>query len=128
MGRRRLRHPQHRSLPALLERARHNEQAQVEILESLEAFPSTLPAKRESAYAGWVSISVGCTTTLHVLHRAVAAWQGGRSSSGDILAEVQALVNEGVLEVTLLGQNVNSYGVSFADPELPRDRGAFASC
>ncbi|MDJ0108446.1 tRNA (N6-isopentenyl adenosine(37)-C2)-methylthiotransferase MiaB, partial [Rhodococcus erythropolis] len=46
------------SLPALLDRARHNQRAEVEILEALEAFPSTLPAKRESAYAGWVSISV----------------------------------------------------------------------
>ncbi len=46
---------------------------------------------------------------------------------GDILAEVQSLAEEGVLEVTLLGQNVNAYGVSFADPLLPRDSGAFAS-
>src|SRR4029079_11782165 len=44
------------ALPALLDRARHNAEAQVEILESLEVFPSTLPTKRESAYAGWVSI------------------------------------------------------------------------
>ena len=42
------------SLPTLLERARHNNEAQIEILESLEVFPSTLPSKRESAYAGWV--------------------------------------------------------------------------
>src|SRR5689334_23934094 len=51
------------SLPVLLERARHNEEAQVEILESLEVFPSTLPARRESAAAAWVSISVGCNNT-----------------------------------------------------------------
>src|SRR5437764_14981941 len=51
------------SLPALLERARHNAAAEVEILESLEVFPSTLPAKRESTYSGWVSISVGCNNT-----------------------------------------------------------------
>lgn len=51
------------ALPALLERARHNDEAQVEIVESLEQFPSVLPAKRESAYAGWVSISVGCNNT-----------------------------------------------------------------
>ena len=50
------------SLPALLERARIAEEAQVEILESLEVFPSTLPTRRESAYAAWVSISVGATT------------------------------------------------------------------
>ncbi|MBN9612513.1 MAG: tRNA (N6-isopentenyl adenosine(37)-C2)-methylthiotransferase MiaB, partial [Actinobacteria bacterium] len=51
------------SLPALLERARHNEEAQVEILEALEVFPSTLPTKRDSASSGWVSISVGCNNT-----------------------------------------------------------------
>src|SRR5436305_456436 len=48
------------SLPALLDRARHNAEAQVEIVEALEVFPSTLPAKRDSAYSGWVSISVAC--------------------------------------------------------------------
>jgi tRNA-2-methylthio-N6-dimethylallyladenosine synthase len=47
-------------------------------------------------------------------------------SPGDILAEVRSLVDDGVLEVTLLGQNVNAYGVSFADPQIPRNRGAFA--
>ena len=51
------------ALPTLLERARHNDEAQVEIVDSLEAFPSVLPAKRESAYAGWVSVSVGCNNT-----------------------------------------------------------------
>ncbi|NLE81966.1 MAG: tRNA (N6-isopentenyl adenosine(37)-C2)-methylthiotransferase MiaB [Rhodococcus sp.] len=115
------------SLPALLERARHNQRAEVEILESLEAFPSTLPAKRESAYAGWVSISVGCNNTCTFC--IVPALRGKEVDRrpGDILAEVQALVDEGVLEVTLLGQNVNAYGVSFADPEQPRDRTAFSA-
>ncbi|MBL1078891.1 tRNA (N6-isopentenyl adenosine(37)-C2)-methylthiotransferase MiaB [Nocardia sp. 2] len=114
------------SLPVLLERARHNEEAQVEIIESLEAFPSTLPAKRESAYAGWVSISVGCNNTCTFC--IVPALRGKEVDRrpGDVLAEVQALVEQGVMEVTLLGQNVNSYGVSFADPTEPRDRGAFA--
>src|SRR5205809_2569984 len=46
-------------LPVLLGRARHNAEAQVEIEESLKVFPSTLPTRRESVYAGWVSISVG---------------------------------------------------------------------
>ncbi|QCB50940.1 tRNA (N6-isopentenyl adenosine(37)-C2)-methylthiotransferase MiaB [Rhodococcus sp. PAMC28707] len=115
------------SLPVLLERARHNNEAQVEILESLEAFPSTLPAKRESPYAGWVSISVGCNNTCTFC--IVPALRGKEidRSPADILAEVQALVDQGVLEVTLLGQNVNAYGASFADPALPRDRGAFAA-
>ncbi|MGW4247596.1 tRNA (N6-isopentenyl adenosine(37)-C2)-methylthiotransferase MiaB [Nocardia sp. NPDC004722] len=114
------------SLPVLLERARHNEEAQVEIIEALEAFPSTLPAKRESAYAGWVSISVGCNNTCTFC--IVPALRGKEVDRrpGDVLAEMRALVDQGVLEVTLLGQNVNSYGVSFADPTEERDRGAFA--
>ncbi|MEC3973996.1 tRNA (N6-isopentenyl adenosine(37)-C2)-methylthiotransferase MiaB [Amycolatopsis sp. H20-H5] len=103
------------SLPTLLERARHNSEAQVEILESLETFPSTLPARRESAYAGWVSISVGCNNTCTFC--IVPALRGKERDRrpGEILAEVGALVDEGVLEVTLLGQNVNSYGVEFGD-------------
>src|SRR5690348_16994838 len=103
------------SLPTLLERARHNDEAQVEILESLEVFPSTLPTRRESSYAGWVSISVGCNNTCTFC--IVPALRGTEKDRrpGDVLAEVRALVAEGVLEVTLLGQNVNSYGVEFGD-------------
>ncbi len=114
------------ALPVLLERARHNDEAQVEILESLEAFPSTLPARRESAYAGWVSISVGCNNTCTFCIVPSLRGKEVDRRPGDVLAEVQALVDQGVLEVTLLGQNVNSYGASFADPDHPRDRGAFA--
>jgi tRNA-2-methylthio-N6-dimethylallyladenosine synthase len=115
------------SLPVLLERARHNDEAQVEIIDALEAFPSTLPAKRESAYSGWVSISVGCNNTCTFC--IVPALRGKEVDRrpGDVLAEVQALVDEGVAEVTLLGQNVNAYGMSFPDPDLGRDRGAFAA-
>jgi tRNA-2-methylthio-N6-dimethylallyladenosine synthase len=103
------------SLPVLLERARHNAEAQVEIVESLEVFPSTLPARRESSYAGWVSISVGCDNTCTFC--IVPSLRGKETDRrpGDVLAEVQALVDQGVLEVTLLGQNVNSYGRSFGD-------------
>ena len=54
------------ALPVLLERARIQQEAQVEIAESLEAFPSTLPTRRESAYAAGVSISVGCNNTCTV--------------------------------------------------------------
>jgi tRNA-2-methylthio-N6-dimethylallyladenosine synthase len=105
------------SLPALLERARHNGEAQVEILESLEVFPSTLPTRRESAYAAWVSISVGCNNTCTFC--IVPSLRGTEKDRrpGDVLAEVEALVAEGVLEVTLLGQNVNSYGAEFGDRE-----------
>ena len=108
------------SLPVLLERARHNQSAEIEILESLEVFPSTLPSKRENAYAGWVSISVGCNNTCTFC--IVPSLRGKEKDrrAGDILAEIEALVADGVIEVTLLGQNVNTYGVEFGD------RGAFA--
>ncbi|MGV0792562.1 tRNA (N6-isopentenyl adenosine(37)-C2)-methylthiotransferase MiaB [Mycolicibacterium sp. XJ1819] len=114
------------SLPTLLDRARHNRRAQVEIVEALEQFPSSLPAARESAYAAWVSISVGCNNTCTFC--IVPALRGKEidRNPDDVLAEVRALVDQGVLEVTLLGQNVNAYGVSFADADQPRDRGAFA--
>jgi tRNA-2-methylthio-N6-dimethylallyladenosine synthase len=103
------------SLPALLERARVQEEAQVEILESLEVFPSTLPTRRESAYAAWVSVSVGCNNTCTFC--IVPSLRGKEKDRrpGEILAEVEALVAEGVSEVTLLGQNVNAYGVEFGD-------------
>lgn len=107
-------------LPVLLERARVEQAAQVEIVESLERFPSTLPTRRESAYAAWVSISVGCNNTCTFC--IVPALRGKETDRrpGDVLAEIRALVDEGVQEITLLGQNVNAYGVEFGD------RSAFA--
>ncbi|WP_349271366.1 MiaB/RimO family radical SAM methylthiotransferase [Mycolicibacterium parafortuitum] len=136
------------SLPALLDRARHNRVAQVEIEEALREFPSALPASRESAYAAWVSISVGCNNTCTFCIVPSLRGKEVDRRPGDVLAEVQTLVDQGVLEITLLGQNVNAYGVSFADERLredptgrderlredptgrderlPRDRGAFA--
>ena len=103
------------SLPVLLKRARVAEEAQVEILESLSVFPSTLPTKRESAYAAWVSVSVGCNNTCTFC--IVPALRGKEKDRrpGEILAEISALVDEGVSEITLLGQNVNAYGVEFGD-------------
>ncbi len=102
-------------LPVLLERARIQREAQVEIAESLEAFPSTLPTRRESVYAAWVAISVGCNNTCTFC--IVPALRGREKDRrpGDILAEVEALVAEGVTEVTLLGQNVNAYGSDIGD-------------
>ncbi len=103
------------SLPALLERARHNGEAQVEIREALETFPSTLPTRRESTYSGWVSISVGCNNTCTFCIVPALRGRERNRPAGDVLAEVEALVADGVLEVTLLGQNVNSYGSDLGD-------------
>ncbi len=114
------------SLPTLLDRARHNRIAQVEIADALQQFPSSLPAARESAYAAWVSISVGCNNSCTFCIVPSLRGKEVDRSPDDILTEVQTLVDSGVLEVTLLGQNVNAYGVSFADPRLSRNRGAFA--
>src|SRR5690554_7703710 len=103
------------ALPVLLERARHNQRAEVEIAESLQVFPSTLPTRRESVYAGWVSISVGCNNTCTFCIVPHLRGKERDRRPGEILAEVGALVDEGAIEVTLLGQNVNSYGVEFGD-------------
>ena len=108
------------SLPLLLERARIEEESQIEILESLEHFPSTLPARRFSAFTSWVSISVGCNNTCTFC--IVPALRGVEKdrAAADVLKEMQMLADQGVIEITLLGQNVNAYGVEFGD------RGAFA--
>lgn len=78
---------------------------------------STLPTRRESAYAAWVSISVGCNNTCTFC--IVPALRGKEEDRrpGDILAEIEALVAEGVSEITLLGQNVNAYGSDLGDRE-----------
>jgi tRNA-2-methylthio-N6-dimethylallyladenosine synthase len=103
------------SLPKLLERARVRHEAQVEFEETLATFPSLLPARRESAYSAWVSISVGCNNTCTFC--IVPSLRGTERDRrpGDILDEIGQLVDDGVIEVTLLGQNVNSYGAEFGD-------------
>jgi tRNA-2-methylthio-N6-dimethylallyladenosine synthase len=109
------------SLPVLLERARHNAEAQVEIVEALQKFPSDLPTRRQSAFSAWVSISVGCDNTCTFCIVPSLRGKEVDRRPGAVLAEIEALVTEGVVEITLLGQNVNSYGRSFGD------RGAFAA-
>ena len=103
------------ALPVLLDRARHNKQAEVEILESLDVFPSTLPTRRDSAYSALVSISVGCNNTCTFCIVPTLRGREMDRRPGAILAEIEALVAQGVIEVTLLGQNVNTYGVEFGD-------------
>ncbi len=75
-----------------------------------EGFTGHLPAKRERRYQGWVQISVGCNC---VCSYCIVPSTRGREVSraaDELVAEVQALAADGVREVTLLGQNVNSYG------------------
>jgi tRNA-2-methylthio-N6-dimethylallyladenosine synthase len=96
------------SLPRLLRDSR--EGPAFEILEQTEVFPSALPARRSSPWHAWVSISIGCNNSCTFC--IVPAVRGEEVSRrvGDIAQEVEGLVADGVIEVTLLGQNVNSYG------------------
>ncbi len=80
------------------------------------AFSATLPSRRERAHQAWIQISVGCNCVCS--YCVVPLVRGKERSRGpkDIVDEVEAQVADGVREVTLLGQNVNSYG-----RDLPRD-------
>lgn len=102
------------SLPRLLEQADSASLPVVELVEQLEVFPSALPAKRNVRHHAWVSISVGCDNACTFC--IVPSLRGPERSRpiAEIATEVLALVADGVLEVTLLGQNVNSYGRDFA--------------
>jgi tRNA-2-methylthio-N6-dimethylallyladenosine synthase len=93
----------------LLDRARL-EGPIMEILEESEAFPSALPARRDVDHSAWITIQIGCDNTCAFC--IVPAVRGKEQSRrlGDIVREVEELAADGVTEVTLLGQNVNSYG------------------
>ena len=93
----------------LLERSRL-EGPIMEILEESDAFPSALPARRDVDHAAWVTIQIGCDNTCAFC--IVPAVRGKEQSRrlGDLVREVEELAADGVTEVTLLGQNVNSYG------------------
>jgi tRNA-2-methylthio-N6-dimethylallyladenosine synthase len=81
-----------------------------EILEESEEFPSALPVKRDASHAAWVTIQIGCDNSCAFC--IVPAVRGREISRayGQLVGEVAQLASEGITEVTLLGQNVNSYG------------------
>jgi tRNA-2-methylthio-N6-dimethylallyladenosine synthase len=104
----------------LLRRSR-DEGPIMEILQESDSFPSALPAKRDLPYAAWVTIQIGCDNSCAFC--IVPSVKGKELSRpfDEVVAEVTALAADGVVEVTLLGQNVNSYG-----RDLTRRRPLFA--
>jgi tRNA-2-methylthio-N6-dimethylallyladenosine synthase len=110
------------ALPHLLDLLRRAEAdgPQMDVAEYTELFPSALPAARDDAFRAWVSIAVGCDNACTFC--IVPFVRGAQRSRGigDVLAEVQGLVRNGVVEVTLLGQNVNTYGRDVTVPGTSR--------
>jgi tRNA-2-methylthio-N6-dimethylallyladenosine synthase len=101
-------------------RAADRDGPQMDVREYTEVFPSALPARRESPWHAWVSVSVGCDNRCTFC--IVPLVRGPQLSRplGDILAEVQGLARRGVVEITLLGQNVNTYGRDLTVPGSSR--------
>jgi tRNA-2-methylthio-N6-dimethylallyladenosine synthase len=82
----------------------------LEILEESDEFPSALPVRREQGWSAWVTIQIGCDNSCAFC---IVPSVRGREISRppeEVVAEVEALAASGVVEITLLGQNVNSYG------------------
>jgi tRNA-2-methylthio-N6-dimethylallyladenosine synthase len=113
------------ALPHLLELLRRSEDEgpQMDVREHTEVFPSALPASRGDAFRAWVSISPGCDNGCTFCIVPLVRGPQRSRPVGEILAEVQGLARGGVVEVTLLGQNVNTYGRDATDPGSgPRPR------
>ena len=100
------------ALPQLLDLLQQAETdgPQMDVREYTETFPSALPAARHDPFRAWVSIAPGCDNACTFCIVPLVRGPQRSRSIGDILAEVQGLAAHGVVEVTLLGQNVNTYG------------------
>jgi tRNA-2-methylthio-N6-dimethylallyladenosine synthase len=103
----------------LLERA-EVDGPQMDVREYTETFPSALPAVREDTFRAWVSIAPGCDNSCTFCIVPLVRGPQRSRAIGDILAEVQGLAAHGVLEVTLLGQNVNTFGRDLTVPEASK--------
>ena len=110
------------ALPNVLELIRRAEREgpQMDVGEYTETFPSAMPAKREVAHHAWVSVSVGCDNKCTFCIVPLVRGAQRSRAIGDILAEVQGLASQGVVEITLLGQNVNTYGRDLTIPGSAR--------
>jgi tRNA-2-methylthio-N6-dimethylallyladenosine synthase len=97
--------------PALLARARI-EGTVVEIVEEGGALPGETapPARREHGHTAWVTIQIGCDNSCTFCIVPIVRGPEVSRRLGDIVHEVEELARDGVREITLLGQNVNSYG------------------
>ena len=110
------------ALPQLLGllRASETEGPQMDVREYTETFPSALPAARGDRFRAWVSIAPGCDNGCTFCIVPLVRGPQRSRSIGDILAEVQGLVARGAVEITLLGQNVNTFGRDVTVPESSR--------
>ncbi len=110
------------ALPHLLDLLRSAEQdgPQMDVRENTEVFPSAFQAVRHDAFRAWVSIAPGCDNRCTFCIVPLVRGPQRSRSIGDVLAEVQGLARRGVVEITLLGQNVNTYGRDLSVPESSR--------
>jgi tRNA-2-methylthio-N6-dimethylallyladenosine synthase len=92
----------------------------MDVREYTEVFPSALPSARGDRSRAWVSIATGCDNACTFCIVPFVRGAQRSRSVGDVLAEVQSLAADGVVEVTLLGQNVNTYGRDVTVPDSPR--------
>ena len=110
------------ALPGLLDllHASEDDGPQLDVREQTEIFPSALPSLRDVAHHAWVSIAVGCDNACTFCIVPLVRGPQRSRPIGDVLAELQRLARDGVVEVTLLGQNVNTYGRDLTVPGSPR--------